>query len=111
MPAYVVVTIDVHDPVMYERYRQQAPASIGRYEGRYLARGGAVEVLEGEWTPRRFVILEFPSMEKARAWHASPEYAPALALRQSCATSLMLLAEALPEPFAPAAPGEPGGAA
>lgn len=106
MPAFVIVSIDIHDPVLYERYKALAPSSIGVYGGKYLTRGGAVEVLEGEWTPRRFVILEFPSMEKARAWHDSPEYAPAKALRDSCARSLMLLAEGLAVPFVPAAPGE-----
>jgi uncharacterized protein (DUF1330 family) len=114
MPAYVIVSIDIHDPAMYERYKQLAPPSIGLYGGKYLTRGGAVEVLEGDWTPRRFVILEFPSMEKAKAWHDSPEYAPALAQRQSCATSLMLLAEGLPVPFIPPSPAPPaatGGAA
>ena len=106
MPAFVIVSIDIHDPVLSERYKALAPSSIGVYGGKYLTRGGAVEVLEGEWTPRRFVILEFPSMEKAKAWHDSPEYAPAKALRDSCARSLMLLAEGLPVPFVPAAPGE-----
>ena len=106
MPAFVIVSIDIHDPVLYERYKALAPSSIGVYGGKYLTRGGAVEVLEGEWTPRRFVILEFPSMEKAKAWHDSPEYAPAKALRDSCARSLMLLAEGLQVPFVPAAPGE-----
>lgn len=104
MVAYVVVTIDIHDMEKYRKYIELAPASIGAYGGKYLTRGGAVEVLEGEWPQRRFVILEFPSMERARQWHASPEYAPALALRRSCATSLLLLAEALPEPFVPAPP-------
>lgn len=106
MPAYVVVTIDIHDPDAYERYKQLAPPPIGRYGGRYLTRGGAVEVLEGEWPRRRFVILEFPSMELAKQWHASPEYAPALALRQSASTTVMLLAEGLPEPFVPKWPAE-----
>ena len=103
MPAFVVVQIDVRDPSAYERYKTMAPGSIGRFGGRYLTRGGAVEALEGEWSPRRFVILEFPDMEHARAWHASSEYAPAKALRIASADTLMLLAEGLPEPFAPGA--------
>ena len=110
MAAYVIVTIDIHDPVAYERYKQLAPPSIGLYGGKYLTRGGATEALEGHWTPRRFVILEFPDMAKAKQWHGSPEYAPALALRQSCATSLLLLTEGLPEPWVPAPPAA-GGAA
>lgn len=109
MSAYVVVTIDIHDPETYERYKAQAPGSIGAYGGRYLTRGGAVEVLEGDWPRRRFVILEFPDMETAKKWHASPEYAKAKAMRQSCASSVLLLAEGLPVPFAPGA--GPGSAA
>lgn len=108
MPAYVTVTIDIHDLEAYQRYIQIAPPSIGLYGGRYLTRGGAVEVLEGEWPRRRFVILEFPDMATAKKWHASPEYAPALALRRSCATTVMLLAEALPEPWTPKWPAEGG---
>ena len=103
MPAYVVVTIDIHDPEDYKRYIEIAPPSIGLYGGCYLTRGGAVDVLEGEWPRRRFVILQFPSMERAKRWHESPEYAPALALRQGCASTLMLLAEGLPEPWFPPA--------
>lgn len=101
MPAFVVVTIDIHDPVAYQRYIQIAPASIGLFGGKYLMRGGAVEVLEGEWQRRRVAIVEFPDMETARRWHVSPEYAEAKALRQSCATTQMLLAEGLPTPFVP----------
>ena len=106
MPAFVVVTIDIHDPVAYERYKQLAPPSIGLYGGKYLTRGGALEALEGQPESRRFVILEFPDMATARNWHASADYAPARALRQSCATSTLLLAEGLPEPFVPAPPAD-----
>ena len=101
MSAYLVVTIDIHDPETYERYKTLAPASIGKYGGRYLTRGGRVEALEGEWPPQRFVILEFPDMETAKRWHASPEYAEAKAMRQACASTVLLLAEGLPVPFAP----------
>ena len=97
MPAYVVFQISVHDAQTYERYKQLAPPSIARYGGRYLARGGATQALEGTWEPPRFVILEFPSMERARAWWGSPEYAPAKALRQASAHTMMLLTEGLPD--------------
>jgi uncharacterized protein (DUF1330 family) len=73
-----------------------APASIAVYGGRYLTRGGATNVLEGDWTPKRFVILEFPTMAQARAWWSSPEYAEAKALRQAIATTRMVLTEGLP---------------
>ena len=93
MPAYVVVTIEIKDPATYEEYRKQAPPSIAAYGGRYLARGGALETLEGSWSPRRLVILEFPSVERAKAWWASPEYRQARSLRQSCASTEMIVIE------------------
>jgi uncharacterized protein (DUF1330 family) len=95
MPAYVVVNVHVKDPVRYENYKQLAQASIPVYGGRYLARGAPVEVLEGEWTPSRLVILEFPSAERARAWWASTEYAEGKALRQATAHTDMVLTEGL----------------
>lgn len=98
MPAYVVVQITIHDQAVYERYRELAPPSIAAHGGRYLARGGATEAVEGSWQPARFVILEFPTARHARDWWASPEYAPAKALRQASATTEMLLVEGLPLP-------------
>ena len=98
MPAYVIVQIDIHDAETYARYRELAPPSIARYGGRYVVRGGATEVLEGSWKPGRLVVLEFPDMEAARQWWASPEYAEAKALRQSCADAEMLLAEGMAAP-------------
>ena len=95
MSAYVVVEIDIKDVETYERYKQLAPPSIAIYGGRYLVRGGATEALEGTWNPKRFVILEFPTTERARAWWSSPEYAPAKALRQASTHTQMLLVEGL----------------
>ncbi len=95
MAAYLVVHVDVHDPVRYEAYKAMAPASIQRYGGRYLTRGGAMEVLEGDWEPKRLVLLEFPSAEQAKAFWNSPEYAEAKALRMATTTSEMVLLEGL----------------
>ncbi|NMO16283.1 DUF1330 domain-containing protein [Pyxidicoccus fallax] len=97
MPAYVVVQLAIHDAQTYERYKQLAPPSIAKYGGRYLARGGATQALEGVWEPPRFVLLEFPSVEQARAWWASPEYVAAKALRQASTHTMMLLVEGLPD--------------
>ena len=95
MAAYVVVQIDVRDPDTYEEYKTLAPPSIAAHGGRYLVRGGAVEVLEGTWSPGRFVVLEFPSAERARAWWNSAGYAPARALRQASAATEMILIEGI----------------
>jgi len=100
MPAYIVVDIEVQRPAEYERYKELAPPSIARYGGRYLARGGTTEVLEGTWQPTRLVILEFPSAKEARAWWASREYAEAKALRQASARTQMVLLEGLAAPAA-----------
>jgi len=96
MPAYVIVDIEVRDPVHYEQYKAAASATLAAYGGRYLVRGGRVETLEGTWTPRRFVVLEFPSFEQARAWWSSTEYAGAKAIRHASATTEMIVAEGLP---------------
>ena len=96
MPAYLIVQITVRDAETYARYRELAPPSIAAYGGRYLVRGGTTETLEGIWRPTRLVILEFPTVERAREWWASPEYAVAKALRQSCADTEMLLVDGLP---------------
>ena len=95
MPAYLVVHVDVQDPERYEEYKVLAPPSIRQYGGRYLTRGGACDVLEGEWKPQRLVLLEFPSMDDARAFYRSPEYAEALALRHASAESSVVLLESL----------------
>jgi len=93
MSALVIVDIEVLDPVLYEDYKRLASASIAAHGGRYLVRGGRSEVLDGEWTPRRLVVLEFDSVEKARGWRESPEYAEAKKVRENCARSNMIVVE------------------
>ena len=93
MKAYVIVDIEVQDPAVYEKYKALAPTAIAAHGGRYLARGGRTEVLEGSWSPKRAVVLEFPSLEKAKAWWASAEYAEGKALRQTCARTNMIILE------------------
>ncbi|HEX2111304.1 MAG TPA: DUF1330 domain-containing protein [Gaiellaceae bacterium] len=95
MPAYVVVNIDVLYPERYAEYVQRAPESVARFGGRYIARAGRTDVLEGDWIPKRFVILEFPTYEDAKAWWASEEYADAKALRHATATTQMVVTEGL----------------
>ena len=83
MAAYVIANIEVTDAAAYERYRKDVPATIEQYGGRFLVRGGAASALEGDFQPKRIVVLEFPSVERAQAWWDSPEYRPLRALRQS----------------------------
>jgi len=95
MAAYVIADVEVTDPAAYEEYRKLVPATIEKYGGKYLARGGATEVKEGNWTPARLVILEFASMDQAKRWYGSPEYAPALAIRKRASRSKLVFAEGL----------------
>ena len=95
MSALIIVDIEVTDPVRYEDYKKLASASITAHGGRYLVRGGKFEVLDGNWTPRRLVVLEFDSVEKAKTWRASPEYAQAKKVRETCARSNMVVVEGL----------------
>jgi uncharacterized protein (DUF1330 family) len=95
MAAYVIADIDVIDPVRYEDYKRLVPLSISKYGGRFIARGGEVETLEGSWTPGRMVIVEFPSFAHAREWWGSPEYAPAKALRQATSNGSLVVIDGL----------------
>lgn len=93
MSAYVIAEVNVTDPKLYDEYRKLVPATVQKYGGRFAVRGGALESKEGGWAPSRLVVLEFPSMEQARKWYHSPEYAPALAMRHKAANSKLILVE------------------
>lgn len=93
MPAYVIVEVTIHDPAAYEQYKLLTPAAVAAYNGRFVVRGAQTESLEGDWNPQRMVVLEFPSVEKAKEWWHSPAYAYAKAIRQRSATTKMLVVE------------------
>ena len=93
MPAYVIFDIHVDDPDAYAPYRDPARAAIEAHGGRYLARGGATEVLEGDWDVDRIVVLEFPSMEHVRAWYDSPEYQEVLPIRHAASHGRAVIVE------------------
>ena len=93
MTAYVIVDIEVTDPEGYKEYAKMAPEAVKLYGGKYIARGGPNETLEGVWYAKRLVILEFPSVQQAKAWLDSPEYAPARVLRHQYARSNMVVVE------------------
>lgn len=93
MPALLVADIDVRHPATYERYRNANPEIVRRFGGRYLAVGGEVRVLEGDWVPRRTVIIEFPDMAAIQAFYASPEYAELREIRWQSADSRLVAFE------------------
>ncbi len=95
MTAYLIADTKVTNPQRYEEYKRQVQPLIERFGGRYAVRGGRHDVLEGDWTPTRLVVLEFPDMASLRAWYDSPEYAPLKVLRQGAAESRLIAVEGL----------------
>ncbi len=93
MSAYVIAEIEVVDPAAYEEYRKQVPAVIAKYGGKFLVRGGKVEPREGGWTPKRIVVVEFPSMAQAQKFYDSSDYAPLIKLRQKASKGKLILVE------------------
>jgi len=95
MPAYIVTEIEVHDHERYEAYKKISSSSVQAYGGRFIVRGGKVQKLEGEWSPQRLVIIEFPSADRATEWWNSPEYAPGKKIRQETAHSEMIVIDGI----------------
>jgi len=94
MAAYVIAEVEVRNADSYAAaYSQHVRATIEQYGGRFLVRGGTVDVVEGDWDPPRLVILEFESMERARAWYDSGEYQAILPGRQQHARSNVIMVQ------------------
>ena len=95
MSAYIIANVRVTNPTQYEEYKKWSTEAMRVHKAEVLVRGGAVEVLEGDWTPDRLVILKFPSVQAAKAFDASPEYTRARAARQGAAIMRMVVVEGL----------------
>ena len=93
MSAYVIAELEITDPERFGEYRELVSATIEQYGGKYLARGGSIEVLEGDWNPNRIVILEFESTEQAKKWIDSDEYTPVKQIRFESANTNVVLVE------------------
>jgi len=93
MAAYVIVNVEVTDPAKFAEYGRGVPATVEKFSGRYLVRGGTVHPVEGEWPLKRVVILEFASIEAARRWYDSADYAPLLKMRLESTRSTMVFVE------------------
>ncbi|MDB5074506.1 MAG: hypothetical protein JWO42_685 [Chloroflexi bacterium] len=93
MAGYVVADLRVTDPAAFETYRRQVGATVELYGGRFLVRGGNPLSLEGGWQPERFVIIEFETVDRARAWYDSPEYSSLLKLRQSASEGGVIIVD------------------
>jgi len=90
MAAYIVADIEVRDAVAYETYRKGVQATVDKYGGRFLVRGGEVTPMEGAWAPKRLIVIEFPDMARLETWYASPEYKPLLDLRLGASTGNLI---------------------
>ncbi|MDP6895525.1 MAG: DUF1330 domain-containing protein [Rhodospirillales bacterium] len=95
MAAYVIVQVTVSDEEAYAQYREQVPATIAKYGGEYLVRGGDMEILEGEWPAPRCVVLKFKDMGSAKAWHGSEDYKGPMALRHKAAHTNAVLVDGI----------------
>jgi len=93
MVAYIIATIDVHDSAAYDTYRAKVPETLAKYGGKFVVRGGPHETLEGDWHPKRVVVLEFPSMDAAKRWYNSPEYRPLIAIRKGASSGALVAVE------------------
>ena len=93
MTAYVIFDVEVTNPVEYEGYKQLAAPTVALYGGKYIVRGGQTETLEGNWSPKRIVVLQFENIERAKAWINSQEYSEARALRNKYAASKAIVVE------------------
>ena len=93
MAAYLISTIEITDPAAYEEYRKLVGPVLQKFGGKFLARGGKIDYLEGDWQPKRVVVVEFETMDKARAFSDSPEYAPAKEARHRASVSSVIVVE------------------
>ena len=95
MPAYLIVETDITDPEQYEQYKAASPGAIAAHGGRFVVRGGETAVLEGDWSPKRLVVVEFDDLEAARRFFDSPEYQAARKLREGAASLNMVAVEGI----------------
>ena len=95
MAGYIIGEIEITDPAVYEAYRPLAAATVARHGGRFIVRGGAATLLEGDGDPKRMVVMEFPSLEAARAFYESDDYREAQKIRLASSRGRLLLVEGL----------------
>jgi len=95
MAAYIIADVEITDPARYAEYVRVVPETIAKYGGRFVVRGGRAETLEGSWSPKRIVILEFPTFERAREWWASEEYRAPRSLRQSASVGRLIVVQGI----------------
>jgi uncharacterized protein (DUF1330 family) len=95
MPAYVIVDVTIHDFKEYEEYKKLTPEAIAAYDGKFIVRGGQTTILEGDWDPGRIVVLEFPTVDRAKEWWSSEIYTKAKIIRQRSADTKMIIVDGI----------------
>ena len=93
MAAYFIAELEINDPAGFEEYRTLVAPLVDKYEGKYVVRGGAIETIEGDWSPKRMVIIEFENVDKAKAWHDSDEYRPVMEMRHMSAVTNAIIVQ------------------
>ena len=93
MAAYFIAQIEITDPAGFEEYRRLVAPLVAKYGGKYVVRGGAIETIEGDWTPKRLVVLEFESVERVKQWHDSEDYSPVMEMRHKSAITNAVIVE------------------
>lgn len=95
MPALVLVEVEIHDPELYEDYKKLSLPAVEAFDGKFVVRGAKTESLEGDWNPQRLVVLEFPSVERAKEWYNSEQYTTAKNIRFQASKGKMLVVESV----------------
>ena len=93
MSVYMIIDVEITDADMYAEYIQKVPATVEKYYGKYLVRGGDVKVLAGDWKPERIIVLEFPSAERLKQWLTSPEYSALAPIREKSTSAKAIVVE------------------
>ena len=93
MTGYAIIHDEIQDQTLFAEFRRRVGATVEAHGGRYLVRGGAIEVMDGDWSPDRIVVIEFDSVEQARAWLTSPEYTEIKQIRMNAASASVIIVE------------------
>ena len=93
MAGYVIVNDEVTDESVFAEFRNRVAATVEAHGGRYLVRGGAAELVDGDWEPGRLVVIEFDSVEQAKGWLTSPEYTEIKEIRMRSARASVVIVE------------------
>ena len=95
MPAFVITDVEITDASLYGQFVEQVTSTVEAHGGKFVARGGALEVIQGDWTPKRLAILEFDNLQQISAWLNSPEYTALDDIRTRSANINMVVVEGL----------------